>query len=130
MPDEVQAIIEKGHPPIADGVVLIDFDGTIAPFGHLFSFPEPLPGAIEALKKFQDAGIKVVIFTSRLSPLWLETVGHSMFQHIDYINEYLGRYGITPYGITAQKVPAFAYIDDHAYRYEDNWNELVERILA
>jgi len=130
MLDEAQEAIDKGRPNIAEGVILIDFDGTIAPFGYLFSFPEPLPGAIEALKAFQDAGLRLVIFTSRLSPIWLETVQQTPLMHIDYINEYLGRYGIEPYAITAQKVPSLAYIDDNAYRYENNWNELVERVLA
>jgi hydroxymethylpyrimidine pyrophosphatase-like HAD family hydrolase len=127
MLDEAQT--DKGRPDIADGVILIDFDGTIAPFGHMFNFPEPLPGAIEALKAFQDAGMRVVIFTSRLSPIWLETVKQSPIDHVNYINEYLGRYGIEPYAITAQKVPSIAYIDDNAYRYDGNWDELVERIL-
>jgi len=130
MLDEAQEAIDKGRPNIAEGVILIDFDGTIAPFGHLFSFPEPLPGAIEALKAFQEGGMRLVIFTSRLSPIWLETVQQTPLQHIDYINEYLGRYGIEPYAITAQKVPAMAYIDDNAYRYNDNWKELVRVICG
>jgi len=130
MLDEAQEAIAKGRPNIADGVILIDFDGVIAPFGHLFNFPEPLPGAIEALKAFQDAGMRVVIFTSRLSPIWLETVQQTPMQHINYINEYLGKYGFEPYAITAQKVPAIAYVDDNAYRYDNNWTEIVERILA
>lgn len=128
--EETEEIIAKGHSPMAEGVVLVDWDGTIVKFGGLFDFPEPLPGAIEALKKFQDAGIKVVIFTSRLSPIWLETVGQNPLQHIDYINEYLARYDITPYAITAQKVPSVAYIDDKAYRYDNNWDEIVEKVLT
>lgn len=127
--EEAESVIAAGHPPIAEGVILIDFDGTIAPFGYLFSFPEPLPGAIESLRAYQEAGLRIVIFTSRLSPIWLESVGQTPHQHLDYINEYLGRYGIEPYAITAQKVPAMAYIDDKAYRYDNNWEEITGRIL-
>lgn len=127
--DEAEQVIAAGHPPMAEGIILIDFDGTIAPFGFLFDFPEPLPGAIEAIKAFQQAGMKVIIFTSRLSPLWLQSVGQTMFQHIDYINRYLAQYGVEVEGITAQKVPSIAYIDDKAYRYDNNWDELVRTLL-
>jgi len=126
---EAQEIIDQGHPNMAEGLILVDFDGTIAPFGHLFDFPEPMPGAIEAIKDFQQHGFKVIIFTSRLSPLWLESVGHTAFQHIEYITKYLDRWGINPDGFTAQKVPAIAYIDDKAYRYDNNWDELRKVIL-
>jgi histidinol phosphatase-like enzyme len=92
-------VIAKGHPPMAEGVILIDFDGTIIPFGQLFEHTPPLPGAIEAIQAFQQAGYKVVIFTSRLSPLWLQTVGQTPRQHIDFINDYLARYGVEVQGI-------------------------------
>jgi hypothetical protein len=127
--EETRDIIAKGHAPMAEGVILIDFDGTIAPFGPLFEAPEPLPGAIEAIRAFKAAGMKVIIFTSRLSPLWLDSVGQSAFQHVDYITKYLDRFGITPDGFTAQKVPAIAMIDDKAYRYDNNWDELRRIIL-
>jgi hypothetical protein len=127
--EETREAIAKGHAPMAEGIILIDFDGTISPFGPLFEFPAPLPGAIEAIKAFQEGGMKVIIFTSRLSPLWLESVGQTTFQHIDYITKYLGNFGITPDGFTAQKVPAIAMIDDKAYRYDNNWDELRRIIL-
>lgn len=127
---EAQSVIEAGHPPMAEGVILVDFDGTIAPFGYLFDYPEPLPGAIEALKAFKEQGYKIIIFTSRLSPLWLETVGQTPTQHIEYMRDYLERFGFEADGYTAQKVPSVAYIDDKAYRFENNWAEITERILG
>lgn len=126
---EAEGVIEKGHPPMAEGIVLIDFDGTIAPFGYLFDYPEPLPGAIEAIKAFQEAGMKVIVFTSRLSPLWLDSVGQTPTQHIQYMTNYLAKFGVEADGFTAQKVPSVAYIDDKAYRYDNNWDELKEKIL-
>lgn len=127
---EAEGVIAKGHPPMAEGVLLVDFDGTIAPFGYLFDFPEPEPDVIESLKRFQEAGFQIIIFTSRLSPLWLDSVGQTSFQHIEYITKYLANWGITPDGFTAQKVPAVAMIDDKAYRYENNWKEITDRIIG
>jgi hypothetical protein len=126
---EAEEIISQGYPPMADSLILVDFDGTIAPFGYLFDFPEPMPGAIEAIRDFQEHGLKIIIFTSRLSPLWLDSVGQTAFQHIEYITKYLDNWGIKPDGFTAQKVPAIAYIDDKAYRYENNWESLRKIIL-
>jgi hypothetical protein len=126
---EAEEIIARGQPPMADGVILIDFDGVIAPFGHLFDFPPPMKDSIESIRAYKAAGWKVYVFTSRLSPIWLESVGQSMLQHAKYITEYLQQYGIVVDGITAQKIPASHYIDDHAHRFEGNWPELVDRIL-
>ena len=127
--EETREIIVKGHAPMAEGIILIDFDGTIAPFGPLFEEMEPLPQAIETIKDFQQHGFKVIIFTSRLSPIWLDSVGQTAFQHIDYITKYLDKYGVILDGFTAQKIPAVAMIDDKAYRYDNNWDELRRVIL-
>lgn len=127
---EADEVIAKGHPPMAEGVVLIDFDGTIQPFGYLFNAEvPPFEGAVETLNAWKEQGYKIVIFTSRLSPIWLESVGQTAQQHIEYMTEYLERYGIPFDGFTAQKVPSVAYIDDKAYRFENNWAELKERVL-
>lgn len=126
-----EEIIATGYPPIAEGVALIDFDGVISPFGYPLNFPEPISGAKESLLRMKEAGLRVVVFTSRLSPVWLETVNQTMHQHVDYINEYFRRYiGFEPDAITAQKIPAMVYIDDRAYRFENNWEELTDTILG
>jgi len=45
-------------------IVAVDFDGTIVE--HRFpEIGEPVPGAIEWLKKFDDAGIKIILWTMR-----------------------------------------------------------------
>lgn len=112
--------ISKGHPPVADNVAAVDFDGTIAPWGDLFGFPEPLPGAVEAIKRLKDAGFTVVIFTSRLSPTWHQAEGwnhaEATRQQVGYIREYCERYGIDADGVTAEKIPAEVYLDDKAVK--------------
>jgi len=128
--EEAQEIIAKGHPPIADKIALIDFDGTLFPFGFLFDFPDPLPGAIEALRALQNVGYKIWIFTSRLSPKWLESVDQTAGEHVHYITSILYQHGIRVEGVTAEKFPAEFIVDDKAYRYENNWEEIVGRIIG
>ena len=44
--------------------IAVDFDGTIVEH----EFPDigpPVPGAIESLKRFQDAGVKIILWTTR-----------------------------------------------------------------
>jgi FMN phosphatase YigB (HAD superfamily) len=119
----------KSHPNIANKVVLVDFDGTLYPWGYMFSNPDPLPGAVDALCRLKEAGYQIVIFTSRLSTRWLEHEDEVWYDHIDYIKALLKRDGIPYDEITAEKLPAEHYIDDKAHRFENNWNELIDRII-
>ncbi len=112
---------ENGHPPAAEGVVCVDFDGTIAPWGDLFGFPPPLPGAKAFLKYLRDNDYTIVIFTSRLSTVWHAHEGRDpakgITEQVTYLQEYFARYGLEADHVTAEKVPAIAYIDDKAIEY-------------
>lgn len=123
-PEEVAAVIAAGHPPEAEGVWLIDFDATISPFGYMFSFVKPFPGAAEFTRMLKGQGYTVGIFTSRLSPLWLNAVGHTAEQHIEYITAYGKQYGIEFDFITSEKRPALGYIDDKAIAFNGDWEEI------
>lgn len=111
----------NGHPPVAEGVVCVDFDGTIAPFGDLFGFPPPLPGAKEFLDTLRENGYTIVIFTSRLSTVWHNHEGRDpargIFEQVQYLQEYFERYDLEADSVTAEKVPAVAYIDDKAIEF-------------
>lgn len=111
---EAQDVIQNGHPPIADKVALIDFDGTLYPFGYLFDFPDPIPGAVEFMQALARQGYKIVIFTSRLSPTWLASVNQEPSEHVAYISTILKRDGIPFDRITSEKIPAEFYLDDKA----------------
>jgi len=121
---EADDVIAAGHPPIAEGVVLVDFDGTIAPFGFLFDYPKPLPGVVDFMQKLAKADYRAVIFTSRLSTKWLKSVGQTKQQHIEYITSYCQKYNIPFNAITAEKIPCVAYYDDKAVRVTNNWLNL------
>lgn len=121
---EVQERVEdsivpgKTHPPVAEKVACVDFDGTIAPWGAMFSFPEPLPGAVEAIARLKAAGYTVVIFTSRLSPTWHQSEGWDTMQatneQVTYLRDYCRKYGIDADAATCEKIPSEVYFDDKA----------------
>lgn len=108
------------HPPSAEGVVLVDFDGTIFPWGALEEIGEPLPGAREGMAMLEVAGYRIVIFTSRLSPTWHRAEGRDPAVGIPHqravIKAALMAYGIPFDDITAEKIPAELYLDDKAMR--------------
>lgn len=130
--DEIAAQ-SNGHPPVADGVVCVDFDGTIAPWGDLFGFPPPLPGAVDFVNGLTEEGYTVYIFTSRLSKVWLMAEGYDvaegLFRQATYLQEYCERYGINVAGATAEKVPAIAYIDDKAIAFRGEWRPVASEFL-
>lgn len=91
--------------------IAVDFDGTIV--DH--KYPDigfPVPNAIEYLKKWQEDGAKIILFTMRS--------GAQLFEAVDYLKEN----GIRLYGQNANpsqarwtnspKPYAHVYIDDAA----------------
>lgn len=108
------------HPPSADGVVLVDFDGTLAPWGALWNVTEFLPGAIEAVRLLKERGYRIGIFTSRLSPSWHVAEGRDPtfgpLAQRDYLERLLIEHGVPFDFITAEKVPAVLMLDDKAMR--------------
>lgn len=108
------------HPPVAEGVVLVDFDGTLYPWGQMFDAPEPIDGSGAAVRLLKELGFTIGIFTSRLSPFWHESEGRdpetAIKAHLSYIEYVCNRDNIPFDFITAEKVPAVAYFDDKAYR--------------
>jgi len=121
---DVEAVKAAGHPPVAEGVVLVDFDGTLYPFGALFGGEKPLPGARQAVNQLYAMGYQVVIFTSRLSERWLKHEDRDRQAQIDYITNILKRDDIHFHDITSEKYPAEAYFDDKAYRVTETHNLL------
>ena len=118
----------RNHPPSAGKVVLVDFDGTIAPWGQMFSMPEPLSGVKTAMRTLKEEGYTIVIFTSRLSPTWHRAEGWSTRQaskeQREYITTFLLRHDIPFDDITAEKRPAVLYLDDKAMRVNSRRNML------
>jgi len=115
--------VSNTHPPIANKVACIDFDGTIVPWGPLMAPKDPFPGVPEAIRNLAAAGYSIVIFTSRLSSSWLlDEFGKDRFgerTQVDYITDILDRAGIPFHAITSDKIPAEVYFDDKAIRVSE-----------
>ena len=107
----------------------IDFDGVIHDadkgWGDGTCYGEPLPGAIDAIKRLSEQ-YKIVIFTAKAKvdrPLVNGKTGAML------VLEWLERYEIAQYVflITAEKPRADLYIDDNGYRFE-NWVDTLKFI--
>lgn len=118
--------------------ICIDFDGTIV--DHRYpAIGAPVPGALEAMKKWVDMGAKLILFTVRS--------GDELDQAVAYIKEN----GVELFGINhnpdqsswsdSPKVYAQVYIDDAAFgcpmtmpkgfaRHCVRWSALDRRVTA
>jgi hypothetical protein len=97
--------------------ICIDFDGTIV--DHRFpAVGEPVPGAIEWMKSFVEAGGKIILFTMR-SDTGPEN------DHLTQAVNFIESNGVELYGVnhnptqgrwtTSPKAYGHVYIDDAAY---------------
>jgi len=124
-----EEVIDAGHPPVARGIVCVDFDGTIFPFGDFDASSPPIPGAVDAMIALREKGYTILIFSSRLSKAWHDHEGwpheDAVREHVEYMKAALRRENIPYDGFAMEKIPAQAYFDDKAWRAEgDNglWN--------
>ena len=113
--------------------IMIDFDGTI----HMYSegwkdgtiYDEPMYGTKQFIEQLKNDGFEVVVFTSRLS---VSSLGQEVVnEQKEMIEKWLNDYDIEVDGITAEKLPAVAYVDDRAIMFDGQWsNELLKKIKS
>ena len=121
--------IAHGYPRGAAKRVCVDFDGTLVPRVGLFEWPDPMPGAAEAMRRLKERGYHITIYTSRLWPEWAESADTSIVDQQLYIEQLLAAHDI-PYDRLVGKPGAAAYIDDLAIRATDGeWPAIVDWIL-
>ena len=122
---DAEEVMAAGIPPVAAKTVLIDFDGTIRPFGLLYGNEPPFPGVPEAIQSLKKAGYRVVIFTSRFSKAWHFSEGWGTREATkvqrDYITKFCKRNKIPFDDITADKLPAEVIFDDKAVRVDPEY---------
>lgn len=111
---------EKEHPPIANRVVCVDFDGTLIPWGPLMEARAVEDLNIKAMQRLRAEGYRIVIFTSRASATWWKAEDPERWRlfgarQMDYVADILERHEVPYDDITAEKVPAEAYFDDKAF---------------
>lgn len=117
--------------------VAIDFDGVIHAYSRGWQdgsiYDEPIPGALGAMRRLMSSGISVFVHTTRDASAvaeWL--IGRGMPCRVGYDGEFWNETGSVL--VTNRKLPAVAYIDDRAIRFE-SWPQAldvlsrVERII-
>lgn len=113
--------------------IMIDFDGTIHKYSKGWKdgtvYDEPISGAKQFIDQLKDDGFEVVVFTSRLS---VSSLGQEVVnEQKEMIEMWLKKYGIEVDGVTAEKLPAVAYVDDRAITFDGQWsNELLKKIKS
>jgi hydroxymethylpyrimidine pyrophosphatase-like HAD family hydrolase len=119
-------------------IIGIDFDGTVVQHAYP-EIGEPIEGAIETIKRLQDCGHKIILYTMRSR----DTLAHAV--------QYLSDHGINLYGVNhnkaqhhwteSPKVYCHIYIDDAAVgcplhfpegneRPFVNWNRVTEELIS
>lgn len=116
--------------PSARGVLLVDFDATLFPWGPLDDDADPMPGAVEAMKALDEAGYVLRIYSSRLSETWLRFAHEDPIDQMSMMRDRLRKHGIPYDGFATDKEPAEWYIDDRNIAFTNNWPEIAERLLA
>lgn len=96
-------------------IIAIDFDGTIC--DHQFpKIGEPVPGAIEWITKFRDAGAILILWTMRSDG---DTYGDSLTEAVNFCTEHGLKFDFvneSPQRWTSsKKAYANVYIDDSAF---------------
>lgn len=118
-------------------MVCVDLDGTLL----TDSWPKLgdwMPGAIQAMMAFHEAGCRIIVHTSRLNPFDMVT-GHpkpawavaTEIQHINFMLEIAGLTFVELWTKTG-KPGADVYIDNKGERYngkKKSWEKMVERVL-
>jgi hypothetical protein len=116
----------------------IDWDGTAVPAMWPDRPTEFLPGFVEAMRRFRDAGHPVQIWTARINPMdpWTgqRRPDTDIEAEVQYIRDTLDEAGLGFIGIyRGEGKPGGAvYIDDKAERYNGgakSWSKLADKIL-
>lgn len=100
--------------------IIIDFDGVIHGYesgwhGASHAPDPPVPGAREAIAKMREDYL-CYVFSSRCS----EEEG------VAEIERYLATHDIEVDGVVREKIPASLSIDDRGYRFNGDWNKVLE----
>ena len=117
---------EQTSPPTENKRIMIDFDGVINSYKHGWMdgklVDEPNLGTKEAIDELHNRGYQIVIFTTRALTTHNEPPASKL---IEDLKNYLRVHNIYYDGITAEKLPAIAYIDDRAIRFH-NWKQVLK----
>jgi len=126
-----------GDTPIHTAI--IDWDGTAVPAVWPEQPQEFMPGFVENMRRLHRAGIKLTIFSARLSPYdpWTSQRRDPavIASEVLYVRNMLDRHGLTFIDIWTKegKPGGSVYVDDKAERYngcKKCWDTVTTKILT
>jgi hypothetical protein len=99
-------------------IVCVDLDGVLNDFDGWKGadyFHPPRPGALQFLKRLNELGYRVVVFTVRWGP---------------HVEQWLEQWGFRPFvaEVTDKKPPAHVYIDDRAICFSGDFGATLEQV--
>ena len=99
--------------------IAIDFDGVIHKYSKGWQdgsiYDEPVEGTLEAIKKLQELGFLIIVFTTRKNT---EVVSGWIYKKMGLL-----------LSVTNEKPMAVAYIDDRGIRFED-WDTTIDKLIG
>lgn len=114
-PYAVYKVQADDRTPDRAKTIAVDFDGVIANISEEHDvLGDPIPGAIDGLNRLVDSGYDVVVMSSR--------AGYDDGREL--IERWLEQNGAPPIEVTALKIPAEYYLDDHALQFTGWENDL------
>lgn len=98
--------------------IIIDMDGTICSEERMYSrcLAKPKEGAVDAVNSLYDTGNTIIIYTART---WVE---------YEMTVDWLQRYDVKYHQLFMGKPVGDVWIDDRAIQFENNWNEIIEKL--
>ena len=115
--------------------IMVDFDRTIHEYSQGWTQDEPydppFPEAKHALETLKDLGFEVIIFTTRVSETNARDMGGDVAYQRKLLKDYFEKYQLPYDFITAEKIAAEFYIDDHAVRIENgDWTSVLNFVKS
>lgn len=112
--------------------IAVDLDGVIHKYSKGYCdgsmYDKPMEGAKEALATLVMSGYRVVIFTTRLNPVFDEANDKKDIDMRKEVERWLGINGFLEglhyHELTNNKPAAIAYIDDRGIRFT-NWKDML-----
>ena len=104
--------------------IILDFDGVLHSYssgwkGADVILDPPTPGAKEAVEKLRETYIVVVVSSRTHQPGGIEA-----------IKTWLALHGIEVDDVPDHKPPHIVTVDDRAFRFEGDWNAVIEGLPA
>jgi hypothetical protein len=111
----------------ANREVCVDFDGTLAQWAYPDLGP-PTPDSHEAMRRLQEMGYRIIVWTSRMSPqvYTREERDDTFYKIKNWLDIYSMPYDEIDRGDTGKRLSAM-WIDDKAIQYTGCWDKVIER---